>query len=177
MWQVEKYLLQVKQGPYYICTIFHQSLYQPSVKLLKHKKYHILTAELYDPGKSFDEKLYMCELCQKHICKNEIPFQTVCNKMALDPLPDELKTFKKLEKMLVSKRIWFKKIGIMHGKYEFSQINRSICNIPMEAADTCTILPRPAVSNELTVNSKWILNTEVMYSLTQFTFYVRPLLI
>ena len=97
--------------------------------------------------------------------------------MALDPLPDELKTFKKLEKILVSKRIWFKNIGIMHGKYEFSQINGSICNIPMEAADTCTILPRPAVSNELTMNSKWILNTELMYSLTQFTFYVRPLLI
>ena len=76
MWQVEKYLLQVKQGPYYICTIFHQSLYQPSVKLLKHKKYHILTAELCDPGKLFDEKMYMCELCQEHICKNEIPCQT-----------------------------------------------------------------------------------------------------
>ena len=97
--------------------------------------------------------------------------------MALDPLPDELKTFKKLEKSLVSKRIWFKKIGIMHAKYEFSQINRSICNIPVEAADTCTILPRLAVSNELTVNSKWILNIEGMYSLTKFTFYVTSLLI
>ena len=26
--------------------------------------------------------------------KNEIPCQTVCNKMALDPIPDELKDFK-----------------------------------------------------------------------------------
>ena len=37
----------------------------------------------------------------------------------------------------------------MHGKGEFSKIKGSICNIPVEAANICNILPRPAVSNGL----------------------------
>ena len=35
--------------------------------------------------------------------------------MSLDPISDELKGFKKLEKILIFKRIEFKKIAIMHG--------------------------------------------------------------
>ena len=37
----------------------------------------------------------------------------------------------------------------MHGKGEFSKIKGSICNVPIETADVCNILPRPAVANEL----------------------------
>ena len=40
--------------------------------------------------KSYDEKFYICETCHKHLRENEIPSQAVCNKMALDPIPDEL---------------------------------------------------------------------------------------
>ena len=43
----------------------------------------------------------------------------------------------------------FKKIAIMHGKGEFSKIKGSICNFPIETADVCNILPRPAVANGL----------------------------
>ena len=82
------YFLQVKQGPYYICTVCHRSLYQCSVRLFKQEKYHILTEELYHPVKSFDTKLYICETCHKHLIKNEIPCQAVCNKMALSLIPD-----------------------------------------------------------------------------------------
>ena len=39
----------------------------------------------------------------------------------------------------------------MHRKGEFSKMKRSICNIPIEAANICNILPRPAVSNGLNV--------------------------
>ena len=89
--------------------------------------------------------------CYKHLHKNEIPCQAVCNKMALDPVPDELRHLRKLENVLISKRLLFKKIAIMHGKGEFSKIKGSICNIPVEAANICNILPRPAVSNGLIV--------------------------
>ena len=34
----------------------------------------------------------------------------------------------------------------MHGKGEFSKIKGSIFNTPMEAANICNILPRPAIS-------------------------------
>ena len=78
-----------------------------------------------------------------------MPCQTVFNKTSLDPIPDELKDLKKLEKDLISKRIIFKKIAIMHGKGEFAKIKGSICNIPIETAIICNILPRPADSNGL----------------------------
>ena len=87
--KVDSSLQQVKQGPYYICTICHRSLYQRSVRLCKHEKYNILTPELYHPVKSFDEKLYICEICHKHLNKNAIPCQVVCNEMAVDPIPNE----------------------------------------------------------------------------------------
>ena len=98
MWQSWKFPSASKAGTYYICTICHQS--QHSVKLFKHEKYHILTAELYHPVKSFDEKLYICETCHKHLCKKEIPCQEVCNKMMLDAIPDELKELKKTRKSI-----------------------------------------------------------------------------
>ena len=53
--KVENFLQQLKQQPYYICTICHRSLYQHCVRLFKHEKYDILTADLYNPVKSFDE--------------------------------------------------------------------------------------------------------------------------
>ena len=37
----------------------------------------------------------------------------------------------------------------MHGKGEFAKIKGSICNIPIETAIICNILPRPADSNGL----------------------------
>ena len=43
-YKAEKFLQQVQQKPYYIFTICHQNLYQPSVELIKLKKHHILTA-------------------------------------------------------------------------------------------------------------------------------------
>ena len=45
----------------------------------------ILSAE------KFDEKIYICDTCHKHLSENEMPCQTVFNKMSLDPIPDELK--------------------------------------------------------------------------------------
>ena len=149
--KIENFLQQVKQGPYYICTIWHRSRYQRSVRLFKPEKYHVLTTDLYHPVKSYDEKFYICETCHKHLHKNEIPCQAVSNKMALDPIPDEIRHLRKLEKVLISKRLLFKKIAIMHGKGEFSKIKGSICNIPVETANICNILPRPAVSNGIIV--------------------------
>ena len=69
--------------------------------------------------------------------------------MALNSIEDELK---QKEKVLTSKRLLFKKIAIMHGKGEFSNIKGSICNnIAAEPAKICNILPRPAISNGLIV--------------------------
>ena len=77
------------------------------MRFSKYEKSQILSSELYHPVKLFDEKLCIYETCHKHVYKNETPSQAVCNKMALDPLPDELKDFKKLGDILISKRFFF----------------------------------------------------------------------
>ena len=101
--KIKNFLQQVKQGPYYICAIDHLCPYQCIVSFFRHEEYQILIAELYDLVESFDEKLYICEVCHKHLNKNEIPCQVVCITMALHPMHNELKDFRKLEKVLISK--------------------------------------------------------------------------
>ena len=71
---------------------------------------------------SFDEKIYIFDTCHKHLSRNEIPCQAVFNKMSLDSIPDQLKDFKKLQKILISKKIIFKKIAVMHGKGELKVV-------------------------------------------------------
>ena len=60
-------------------------------------------------------------------------------KWCWDHIPDELKDLEKLEKVVISKRIFFKKRAIMHGKGEFSKIKWIICNIAIEVANICNI--------------------------------------
>ena len=50
--------------------------------------------ELYHPVKSLDENLYICETYHKHLNKNEIHCQAVCDKMTVDPILNELKDIK-----------------------------------------------------------------------------------
>ena len=66
--------------------------------------------------------------------------------MALDSILDTLKELKKKKqkKIRISKRTLFR-------KRQISKIKGSICNIPIEAANTCNILPRPAISNGLII--------------------------
>ena len=65
----------------------------------------------------------------------------------------------------------FKKIAKMHGKGEFSNIKGRICNIPIEPANICNILPRAVVSNGL-VNVK--LKQDLKYSGHVYSESVRP---
>ena len=130
-------------------------MYQRNVRLFKYEKYQILCAELFQAVKSFDEKLYICETCQKHFNKNEIPSQAVCNKMAFRSYTRWVeKIEKKNRKKIIFKRILFRKIAAMHGKGGLRKIKESICNIPIETANICSILPRPAVSNGLQACAK-----------------------
>ena len=62
--------------------------------------------------KSFDEKLYICETCHKHLYNDEIPCKAVYNKMPLDPIADELKDLNFQENCVL-------KIAIMHAKVFF----------------------------------------------------------
>lgn len=89
--------------------------------------------------RSFDEKNYIFDTCHKHFCRNKMSCQAVFNRISLDPILRELKDLKKLEKILISKRMILKKLAIMQRKAKFAKIKGSICNIPIEATNTCNI--------------------------------------
>ena len=59
----------------------------------------------------------------------------------------------------------------MHGKGEFTKNKGSICNIPIEVANICNILPRPADSNGLIVVK---LKRDLKYRVYVYFQPVRP---
>ena len=113
--KVKMFCQEIQKSPYFICKTCHRCLYKRKVRLFEYEKY-TLTAEFYYPVRSFDEKIYICNTCHKHLSRNQMPYQAVFNKMNLDPIPDELKDLKELEKKIISKGIIFKKIVTIYGK-------------------------------------------------------------
>ena len=89
--QAEKILSTNKTRLLFIWVVYHGCIYKRSARLFEHRKYHILTAALYCPERVFDKKIDICDTCLKHLSRNEMPFQTVFNKVSLDPMTDALK--------------------------------------------------------------------------------------
>ena len=131
----------ITEGPYYICIICHRCLYKKSVKKFKITHYNV-SCDLYHEIESFDGCQYICITCDKYLKKNKTP-QAVNNKLMLEPIPDVLETLNRLEKILISKRILFKKITVMP-KGQQPKIRGAVCNIPVQADAISNVLPRPA---------------------------------
>ena len=65
---------------------------------------------------TYDGKVYVCTTCSKSIMKKRTPCQAISNKLDVVVLPKLLQNLRKLEKVLISKKILFKKVSVMHGK-------------------------------------------------------------
>ena len=102
-----------------------------------------VSCDLFHEVESFDGNKYICITCDKHLKKNRTPPQAVTNKLILDPIPGVLETLNRLEKILISKRILFKKITVMP-KGQQPKIRGAVCNIPVQADAISNVLPRPA---------------------------------
>ena len=68
---------------------------------------------MYTDLKSFDGKLYVCRTCDLKLKKAKVHCQAVCNRLALSCLPEQFKSVRKLERILISKRLLFKKVVVM----------------------------------------------------------------
>ena len=65
-------------------------------------------------------------------------------------MPTEFESVRKLEKVLIAKRILFKKVAIMPcGQME--KITGTIWNVPVDNIDVTNLLPRSADSNGLVI--------------------------
>ena len=122
-----------------------------TVVSLKTENYGDVNAVQFSFVMSYDGHSYICRACDKTMKKNFIPWQAVCNKMGITFLPKEFESISRLERVLVSRRILFKKVVIMP-KGKLPKIKGSLCNIPVnEVYDNCKSLPRPADSNGLLI--------------------------
>ena len=71
------------------------------------------------------------------------------NKLEVFMVPEVLSNLNRLERVLISRRILFKKVIAPKGK--FLKLKGSICNVPIDTADIVNVLPRGTVSNGLVV--------------------------
>ena len=62
--KVKKFFQETKQGPYFICRVCHWYFFEQ-------EEYHILTSELFCPVRSFDEKIYICDIYHKHLSRHK----------------------------------------------------------------------------------------------------------
>ena len=69
--------------------------------------------------------------------KKRTPCQAVSNKLDVEVAPKLLQNLRKLEKVLISKRVLFKKVSILLRKGEFANIKGKICNTPVETETAC----------------------------------------
>ena len=124
----------------YICVLCHRCFYRRSVLIFDSSKYNSELDKKFWV-KSFDALFNICKTCHKKYIKGSMPCQAVSNKLELYNLSTEFWSIRKLEKVLIAKRILFKKIAIMPcGQME--KITGTICNVPVDNIDVTNLLPR-----------------------------------
>ena len=94
----------------------NRSLYKRSVVLFKTDVYKLPNSTFYfSHVQSFNNKEYVCLTCHRKLKskKNQTPSQAVCNKLEVFHLPHNLSDTNRLERVLIAKRLLFKKVVIM----------------------------------------------------------------
>ena len=128
---------QIREGPFYICVICNCCLYKISVILFRKENYDDVNTILMSLVKSYDDLLHISKTCNKAMKRKFIPCQAVSNKLDITFLPKEFESIHKLERVLVSRSILFKKVVIVPNS-KLPKVKGSLCNIPVNAAyDNC----------------------------------------
>ena len=144
--RITKFTQLINEGPYFICVICNRCHYERSVLLFNIDNYEIDIDHFYHNIHSFDGSSYICKTCHRKLKKSDIPAQAVWNKLAIFNLPEELSSLNRLERVIISRRILFKKIAIMT-KGQAPKLKGSICNVPIDTNDIASTLPQGADSN------------------------------
>ena len=119
---------------------------------------------------SFNDKEYICLTCDKKLIKSEVLCQAVCNKLEVFDFPPYFPKLRRLEKVVIAKRLLFKKVVIMP-KGQSRKLKGAICNIPLETESVCDTLPRGADCNGIVMLK---LKRKLIYRGHVFFEAVRP---
>ena len=94
--------------------------------------------------------MMICLTYNKYLKKQKVPVQAVCNELHFPCIPEIWSSLNKLERVLIARRILFKKVRIMP-KGRFAKLKGSICNIHIDVANIAIVFPCGAESNCLIV--------------------------
>ena len=100
----------IREGPYFICVICNRCLFKRYIVRFDFNSYSSLVKELVHLVSSCDGRLYICITCHLTVKKDNVPCQAISNKLAVELLPNEFRDLRRLERVLVAKRILFKKV-------------------------------------------------------------------
>ena len=90
--------------------------------------------------KSYDDSYFICTTCGTALRKNSVPCQAVANRLNVIELPELFQDIRRFERLIVSRRILFKKVTAM-SKGKSLKIKGIICNIPVSEVDVnCKML-------------------------------------
>ena len=140
--RADKFTKFVMEGPVNICIICNCCLYARSVLRFHQEKYDMDMEKFLC---NFTQQEYICRTCDRYLKEKKIPPQVVCNKLNIQTVSCELKNLNRLDRMLISKRLLFKKITIMP-KGCFPMFEGVISNIPVKTNDTVNVLPHGATA-------------------------------
>lgn len=148
--RVNSFKEHIKKGPFYICVCCNRRLYKRTVKKFVAQKYGVPVERYCNIVPSFDGFYYICITCDKKLGKKKVPSQSIFNKLQIFDFRSELKSIRRLERVLIAKRITLKKITIM-SRGQSPKLKGALCNVPVDHVDVSDILPRQADSNGIVV--------------------------
>ena len=70
--------------------------------------------------------------------------------LEVSELPKEFRNIRRLDIVLITRRLLFKKIGIT-SKGQSPKLKGTLCNVPVDVVDVCRTLPRPADINGIVI--------------------------
>ena len=91
---------------------------------------------------------YICKTCHKHLKKPSIPPKSVWYKLYTFPVPPGLQNLNRLERVLILRRILFKKFTVM-SKDQYAILTGAICNVSIDTSDVASVLFRETDSSGL----------------------------
>ena len=98
--------------PIFICVVWNRCIYARSVMEFQFNKYNFdLTVIIHKVTKK--DTTYICNTCHSYLKKSHIPAKAVCNRFQIFETPAEIKNLNRLKRILITRRILFKKVTIM----------------------------------------------------------------
>ena len=167
--RVQAFKTQIQEGPFYVCIVGNRGIDRSSVCCFRFENCEILNERIIFCVHSHDGESYICVTCdQKKLRKMIFQAKHLPINLVLKNFQFSFRLFVGL-RVLVSRRILFKKISIML-KDQSPKLKGSICNIPISEIDAnCMTLPRRADSNGLIVAKlkQENMGFEAIYNLSQ----------